>query len=89
MDTPITRERISEVEQTIRPHIRRTPVLELDQSGDAAGLVGDQRPLGDGIAALLGPHRDLIARRVGPLAAAAGVGDGEDGKADGYGKDKR
>ena len=32
MDTPITRERISEVEQTIRPHIRRTPVLELDGS---------------------------------------------------------
>ena len=28
----ITRERISAVEQTIRPHIRRTPVLELDGS---------------------------------------------------------
>jgi len=29
-DTPITRERITAVEQTIRPHIRRTPVVELD-----------------------------------------------------------
>ena len=29
-DTPITRERISAVEQTIRPHIRLTPVVELD-----------------------------------------------------------
>ena len=31
-DTPITRERIAAVEQTIRPHIRRTPVVELDGS---------------------------------------------------------
>ena len=29
---PITRERISAVEQTIRPYIRRTPVHELDGS---------------------------------------------------------
>jgi hypothetical protein len=28
----ITRERIAAVEQTIRPHIRRTPVVELDGS---------------------------------------------------------
>ena len=31
-DTVITRERISDVEQAIRPHIRRTPVVELDGS---------------------------------------------------------
>jgi len=31
-DTPITRERITAVEQAIRPHIRRTPVVELDGS---------------------------------------------------------
>ena len=31
-DTSITRERITAVEQAIRPHIRRTPVLELDGS---------------------------------------------------------
>lgn len=31
-DTAITRERISDVEQAIRPHIRRTPILELDGS---------------------------------------------------------
>ena len=31
-ETSITRERITAVEQTIRPHIRRTPVLELDGS---------------------------------------------------------
>jgi threonine dehydratase len=31
-NTPITRERISAVEQAIRPHIRRTPVVELDGS---------------------------------------------------------
>ena len=31
-DTSITRERITAVEQTIRPHIRRTPVLEIDGS---------------------------------------------------------
>jgi len=30
--TPVTRERISAVEQVIRSHIRRTPVLELDGS---------------------------------------------------------
>lgn len=29
-DAPITRERITAVEQTIRPHIRRTPVVDLD-----------------------------------------------------------
>ena len=32
IDTAITRERISDVEQAIRPHIRRTPVVELDGS---------------------------------------------------------
>lgn len=31
-DAPITRERITAVEQVIRPHIRRTPVVELDGS---------------------------------------------------------
>ena len=31
-DTRITRERITGVEQVIRPHIRRTPILELDGS---------------------------------------------------------
>jgi threonine dehydratase len=29
---PITRDRIADVERTIRPHIRRTPILELDGS---------------------------------------------------------
>jgi threonine dehydratase len=29
-DVPFTRERIAAVEQVIRPHIRRTPVVELD-----------------------------------------------------------
>ena len=37
-DTPFTRERITEVEQVIRPHIRRTPVVELD--GRDLGLHG-------------------------------------------------
>ena len=50
-----------------------------ERGGDAAGLVGDERARGEGVAALRGPGGDRVARGVGPLAAVAGVGDGEDG----------
>ena len=49
--------------------------------GDAAGLVGHEAPLGQRVAALGGPGGDRVARGVGPLAAVAGIGDGEDGEA--------
>ena len=65
--------------------VRVVAVGPLSEGGrDPAGLIGHERALGHGVAALLGPGGDEIAGGVAPLAAAAGVGDGEDGKADGH-----
>ena len=54
-----------------------------ERGGDPDGLVGHQGALGEGVAVLGGPRGDGVARGVGPLAAVARVGDGEDGKAHG------
>ena len=54
--------------------------------GDPDGLVGDEGAVGEDEAVRRGPGGDGVARGVGPLAAVAGVGDGEDGDAQGSGR---
>ena len=49
----------------------------------ADGLVGDEGAVGEDEVVLRGPGGDGVARGIGPLAAVAGVGDGEDGEAHG------
>ncbi|HEY8198025.1 MAG TPA: threonine/serine dehydratase [Gemmatimonadales bacterium] len=78
-EAPITRERITAVEQTIRPHIRRTPLLELD--GRDLGLASFPLTLKleliqhSGSFKARGAFANLLLRavpRVGVVAASGG-----------------
>jgi threonine dehydratase len=78
-EAPITRERITAVEQAIRPHIRRTPVLELD--GRDLGLASFPLTLKlellqhSGSFKARGAFANLLLRpvpRVGVVAASGG-----------------
>jgi hypothetical protein len=70
------------LDQLLVPEVQPRPISlgPLGQDGgDRAGLVGNQCPLGESVAALLALAGDQVARAVGALAPPAGIGDGEDG----------
>ncbi len=51
--------------------------------GNGAGLVGNEPPVGQAVAAGGGPGGDRVARGIGPLATVACVADRQDGDAHG------
>jgi Pyridoxal-phosphate dependent enzyme len=78
MDSEITRERIAATEKLIRPHIRRTPVIEVDAADFGLGASSICLKLElmqhSGSFKVRGAFANLLMRKVPPVGVIAASG---------------